>query len=243
MNYALIFLPIIISLLALVVSYITYKNEKQYYQKSYSFDKQKEVIRIQEKRIEDVIAILNSRSSLIPFFNLALNDEDIKVIENDKKAKLILNINIINIGKESAANIMLCPCNDNEDKNYYFKNNGHIDENYSIHDYLDNYYAFPKQCVRFSISTKLAEKDSSEIDSSEIDSSKIDSRGNISFKIKFTDLIGNVYEQEFYFIYGPLKDSKDDSSYHFSRESYSNMPLLVESNIKNLKGRFNEQVK
>jgi len=218
MNDVLNYLSIIISLLALGISYITSKNEKQYYQKSYSFDKQKEVIRIQEKRIDDVIARLNSRSSLIPFFNLALNDEDIKVIENGKENKLILNINIINIGKESAANIMICPCNDNEDTSYYFKNNGRIDENYAVYDYLDNYYAFPKQCVRFSISTKLGEKES---------------RGNISFKIKFTDLIGNVYEQEFYFIYGPLNGPEANSNYYFSRESYSNMPLLVESNIKN----------
>lgn len=66
MNDVLNYLSIIISLLALGISYITSKNEKQYYQKSYSFDKQKEVIRIQEKRIDDVIARLNSRSSLIP---------------------------------------------------------------------------------------------------------------------------------------------------------------------------------
>lgn len=227
MNDVLNYLSIIISLLALGISYITSKNEKQYYQKSYSFDKQKEVIRIQEKRIDDVIARLNSRSSLIPFFNLALNDEDIKVIKNGKENKLILNINIINIGKESAANIMICPCNDNEDTSYYFKNNGRIDENYAVYDYLDNYYAFPKQCVRFSISTKLGEKES---------------RGNISFKIKFTDLIGNVYEQEFYFIYGPLNGPEANSNYYFSRESYSNMPLLVESNIKNFEDKYNEQV-
>lgn len=224
MNNVLNYLSIIISLLALGISYITSKNEKQYYQKSYSFDQQKEVIRIKEKRIDDVITRLNSRSSLMPFFNLALNDEDIKVIKNGKENKLILNINIINIGKESAANIMICPCNDNEDTNCYFKNNGRIDENYAVYDYLDNYYAFPKQCVKFSISTKL-------------------DRGNISFKIRFTDLIGNVYEQEFYFIYGPLTDPEANSNYCFSRESYSNMPLLVESNIKNLEDKFNEQVK
>lgn len=227
MNDVLNYLSIIISLLALGISYITSKNEKQYYQKSYSFDKQKEVIRIQEKRIDDVIARLNSRSSLIPFFNLALNDEDIKVIENGKENKLILNINIINIGKESAANIMICPCNDNEDTNCYFKNNGRIDENYAVYDYLDNYYAFPKQCVRFSISTKLSEKAS---------------RGNISFRLRFTDLIGNVYEQEFYFIYGPLNNPEANSNYNFIRESYSNMRLLVESNIKNFEDKYNEQV-
>ncbi|WP_294796187.1 hypothetical protein [uncultured Fenollaria sp.] len=223
MNDVLNVLPIIISIGALVVSYITSKNEKQYYQKSYYFDKQKEIIRIKEKRIDDIIARLNSRSSLIPFFNLALNDKDIKVIKNGKENKLILNINIINIGKETAANIMICPCNDNEDTNCYFKNNGRIDENYAVYDYLDNYYAFPKQCVKFSISTKL-------------------DRGNISFKLRFTDLIGNVYEQEFYFIYGPLTDSEANLNYNFSRESYSNMPLLVESNIKNFEDKYNEQV-
>lgn len=224
MNDVLNYLPIIISIGALVISFITYRNEKQYYQKSYFFDKQKEVIRIQEKIIDDVIVRLNSRSSLVPFFNLALNDEDIKVIKNNKEHRLILNINIINIGKESAANIMLYPYNNNEDTNCYFRNNGRIDENYAVYDYLDNYYAFPKQCVKFSISTKL-------------------DRGNISFKIRFTDLIGNVYEQEFYFIYGPLTDPEANSNYCFSRESYSNMPLLVESNIKNLEDKFNEQVK
>lgn len=228
MNDVLNYLTIIISIGALVVSFITYKNEKQYYKKSYSFDKQKEVIRIQEKKIDDVIARLNSRSSLIPFFNLALNDEDIKMINDGTEDELILSINIINIGKETAANIMLCPFNDNDDIKSYFKNNGRIDENYFVYEYLDNYYALSKQSVRFSISTKPGESDS---------------RGNISFKIRFTDLIGNVYEQEFYFIYGPLTDPEANSNYCFCRESYSNMPLLVESNIKNLEDKFNEQVK
>lgn len=50
---------------------------------------------------------LNSRSNLIPFFHIVLDDSKIEKIEGEKKIKL--TIGIINIGKEAANNIVIYP--------------------------------------------------------------------------------------------------------------------------------------
>ena len=104
--------PIIISGLSLIFSVITgYKNSKNekklevYRQKQNDFEDYKEKVRQQEKQYDLIIQKIEQRSTLVPYFQLYLNDADI-TFDSDK---IILKIQIINIGKESATNVQLCP--------------------------------------------------------------------------------------------------------------------------------------
>lgn len=101
-----------------------------------------------------------------------------------------------------------------EDKsyNYYFMDNKEVSDNYYIDDYLNKYYAFPKQYITFSLHRSV---------------NKVKTYGDISFRLKFNDLIGNTYMQVFNFKYC----ANDDGTCSFSRENYSNQPELIESNL------------
>lgn len=213
MNNFIDWIPIIVAFISLVISYYAYKETKNNNKNMLVFDKQKELTRIQEKRLDDVISRLNSRSNFIPFFNIELDDKNIKFEERDKKKHVVLTIKLRNIGKESASNIMLYAYKEDESYNYYFRDNKEVSDNYCIYDYLNKYYAFPKQCITFSLHRS-------------VNTDK--TYGDISFRLKFNDLIGNTYMQEFNFKYC----ANVDGTCSFSRENYSNQPILLESNLR-----------
>lgn len=212
MNNVFEILAVFVSFISFVLSSFAYKETKSNNQKTLSFDKQKELVRRQEKRLDDVISRLNSRSNFIPFFSLELDNKNIIFEQRENEKHLVITIKLRNIGKESASNIMLYAYPKDGDFNYYFKDNAVISDNYYIEDYLDKYYAFPKQCITFSLHRVAGDKSTF---------------GNISFRIKYNDLIGNTYMQEFNFKYG----SFNNVTCEFSRENYSNQPILIESNL------------
>ena len=212
MNNVFDIVAIIVSILSLAISYYVYKETKANNQNVLSFDKQKELVRRQEKRLDEVISRLNSRSNFIPFFNLDLDNKNIKIEKRRQGTFLILTIKLRNIGKESASNIMLYAYPKVGVLNYYFKDNSVISDKYNIEDYLNKYYAFPKQCITFTLSRKLED---------------FETFGNISFRIKFKDLIGNTYMQNFNFKFGAV----DNSRCEFSRDNYSSQAELIESNL------------
>lgn len=207
-------IPILVSAASLFISYYLYKETKSNNQNMLIFDKQKEHIRRQEKKLDDVISRLNSRSNFIPFFNIELDDKNINFEERDKETHVVLTIKLRNIGKESASNIMLYEYqNVDNSPNKYFKDNKDVSDKYYIDDYLNKYYAFPKQCITFSLHRS-------------VNTDK--TYGNISFRLKYNDLIGNTYMQEFNFKY---KADKEEAC-EFSRENYSNQPILLKSNLR-----------
>lgn len=207
-------IPILVSAASLFISYYLYKETKSNNQNMLIFDKQKEHIRRQEKKLDDVISRLNSRSNFIPFFNIELDDKNINFEERDKETHVVLTIKLRNIGKESASNIMLYEYqNVDNSPNKYFKDNKDVSDKYYIDDYLNKYYAFPKQCITFSLHRS-------------VNTDK--TYGNISFRLKYNDLIGNTYMQEFNFKY--KADMKE--ACEFSRENYSNQPILLKSNLR-----------
>lgn len=212
MNNFIDWIPIIVAVISLVISYYAYKETKNNNKNMLNFDKQKELVRRQEKKLDDVISRLNSRSNFIPFFNVELDDKNIKLEERDKKTHVVLTIKLRNIGKESASNIMLYAYKENKSYNYYFRDNKEVSDNYCIDDYLNKYYAFPKQCITFSLHRS-------------VNTDK--TYGDISFRLKFNDLIGNTYMQEFNFKY----KANEEEACEFSRENYSNQPKLIESNL------------
>lgn len=180
-------LLIIISVLSLIVSMITNKkNSKQNYEyreKVQEFENQKEIIRQRERKIDEIFMQLNSRSGLIPYFHLILDDSKIEKITISGSEYIKLVIELMNIGKESATNIMLSPMGKGLEN--YFETLYEKENSYFIHDYLSRYFALPKDSVIFSIVKAIPKDNDGKI------------ANFIKFKIRFRDLIGNLYEQEF----------------------------------------------
>lgn len=113
-------LPMVISIIAIIVSVIM-NNKNKIQEQNYNniminLEEQKIVLHSQERRTDELFMKLNSRSNLISFFQIVLDDSKIENIEGDKKIKLTIGIR--NIGKESANNIMLYPMED-KTKNYF----------------------------------------------------------------------------------------------------------------------------
>lgn len=212
MNTLIEWIPVLVSAASLFISYYLYKETKSNNQNMLIFDKQKEHIRRQEKRLDDIISRLNSRSNFIPFFNLELDDNNIKFEKQGDETHVVLTVKLKNIGKETASNIMLYEYQNDNNSNKYFKNNKDVSDIYHIDDYLNKYYALPEKCITFSLHRSV---------------NKDKTYGDISFRLKFNDLIGNTYMQVFNFKY----EANIDGMCSFSRENYSNQPILLESNL------------
>ena len=205
-------LAIIISGLSLISSTITSrKNNKQnnkYREKMQEFEIEKEEIRRQEREIDKIFMKLNSRSNLIPYFHLILDDSKIEKITHNGSEQIKLVIGLTNIGKESATNIMIHPIGKGLEN--YFETLNEKENCYFIHDYLSQYFALPKECVTFSIVKKIPKDNDGKI---------VDF---IKFKIRFKDLLGNLYEQEFKFGYDNCVVNG------FNLNSFSGIPYLIE---------------
>lgn len=129
--------------------------------------------------IQNLLSDQNIRASIIPYFNIVLEDNKIK----NEKNNLILEIGFINIGKESATNIQLSPKFPDEGLQGYIYSEGYPKKVYYINEYLSQYYATTREKVTFKVKVDL--KNGEKINDF------------LRFKIKYSDLIGNEYEQEF----------------------------------------------
>lgn len=205
-------LPIIIAALSLAMSIITNKkNSKQngeYREKMQEFEIEKENIRQRERKIDEMFMQLNSRSNLIPYFHLILDDSKIEKITLNGSEQIKLVIGLINIGKESATNIMIFPMGEGLEN--YLETLYEKENSYFIHDYLSQNFALSKGSVTFSIVKKIPKDNDGKI------------ANFIKFKIRFRDLIGNLYEQEFEFGYDNYVVNG------FNLKSSSSVPCLIE---------------
>lgn len=205
-------LTIIIAALSLIMSIIiNKKNSKQnceYREKMQEVEFEKEKIHQRERKIDEMFMQLNSRSNLIPYFHLILDDSKIEKIIHNGSRQIKLVIGLINIGKESATNIMLFPMGEGLEN--YLETLYEKENSYFIHDYLSQNFALFKENVTFSIVKEIPKDNDGKI------------ANFIKFKIRFRDLIGNLYEQEFEFGY-------DDYVVNgFNLKSSSSVPYLIE---------------
>lgn len=157
--------------------------------------------------IQKLLSKRNIQVSIIPYFNVVLKDNRIKKKENS----LILEIGFINIGKESATNIQLSPKFPDKGLQGYFDSEGYPKKQYYIYEYLSQYYAAAREEVTFKIKVDL--KNGEKINDF------------LKFKIKYYDLIGNEYEQEFRFGFYML----DCIAYNLDNSSYK--PILLQSEM------------
>ena len=205
-------LTIIIAALSLIMSIITNKkNSKQnceYREKMQEVEFEKEKIHQRESKIDEMFMQLNSRSNLIPYFHLILDDSKIEKIIHNGSRQIKLVIGLINIGKESATNIMLFPMGEGLEN--YLETLYEKENSYFIHDYLSQNFALFKENVTFSIVKEIPKDNDGKI------------ANFIKFKIRFRDLIGNLYEQEFEFGYDNYVVNG------FNLKSSSSVPYLIE---------------
>ena len=157
--------------------------------------------------IQNLLSDQNIRASIIPYFNIVLEDNKIK----NEKNSLILEIGFINIGKESATNIQLSPKFPDEGLQGYIYSEGYPKKVYYINEYLSQYYATTREKVTFKVKVDL--KNGEKINDF------------LRFKIKYSDLIGNEYEQEFRCGFYML----DRIGYNLNNTSYK--PILLKSKI------------
>lgn len=194
--------PILISIAALIYTiYYNYKSDKRLKQ----VEEINEENRQENILIQKLLSKRNIRASIIPYFNIVLKNNSIKKEENS----LILEIGLVNIGKESATNIQLSP--EFPDEELYFYSEGYPKKQYYVFEYLSQYYAAAREEVTFKIKVDL----------------KVGEKINdfLKFKIKYFDLIGNEYEQEFRFGFYML----DHIAYSLVNSSYK--PILLQGEM------------
>lgn len=203
-------LPMVISIIAIIVSVkVNNKNkvqEQNFNNSMLNLEEQKNALHQQERRTDELFMKLNSRSNLIPFFHIVLDDSKIEKIEGEKKIKL--TIGIINIGKEAANNIMIYPMGDGLENYFVTVNEKH--NSYFLSGYLSKYYAISGDLVEFSLIKEIPLENGGKISDF------------IRFKVRFKDLLGNLYEQEFEFGY----DNYLVKGYNLKNSS--SVPLLIE---------------
>lgn len=210
MNFE-IWLPILISLVTLIYTILNNNKLNKRTKKNEELNKLNEQwkkdfeIYKEEKRQEDMLNTkllteISTRASIVPYFNIVLDDNRIKREEEF----LILEVGLINIGKESATNIQLDPVFPDKKLEGYFISCAHSEKKYHIYEYLSQYYAIAREEVTFRIRLDLPKGE----------------RINdfLKFRIKYYDLIGNTYKQEFRFGFYMLNDSL---GYNLDNSSYS----------------------
>ncbi len=179
-----------IAILSLIISIITLlrqvqrdrKDEKfQEYQKE--FEKYKERQRLQEKRSDDLQSQISNRSELIPYFSI---DHAKSMLD---LGTMVVELFFTNVGKEAATNVGIVELREGKYGVPIYFDTDYMEGDepiHFIHIYFSEYFAMPRE----SISIKISSNDNSQ-----------KQLYFMNFKIRFTDLLNRVYEQEFRFGY------------------------------------------
>lgn len=143
----------------------------------------------------------------MPRFNLVLDKE----IELKRKIRteemFIFPISLKNIGQNTATNIKLEPVLEDGIFTHYSRTDNLHGETHGISDYLDKQYAMVGETINFTLVCN-----------------KHDKAFNVYFRIKFNDIDGRTYEQDFHFGYFYPISNK------FSMSNTSENPVYIEYN-------------
>lgn len=204
---------IVISISALILSIISFifnrkdkKIEHDYSMAIKDFEVQKEKIRRFERNDDKFENRMNLITTLKPYFDIKLHGDDFDTDNINGSLRLKIGIGLINIGKDTAVNVNLFPYNSSSE--FLFENNDD-EENRSLVDiYFSDGYVKVGEVIKLRIIKDILDADRD--------------NQSIKFKIKYNDLIGNLYEQEFKITY---------SNYMFGgfeRENKSYPPQIIE---------------
>lgn len=115
-------------------------------------------------------------------------------------------LELCNVGKDTAVNIMLYPYSE-EKMNYFKKTNG-LENELLIYDHIVENSAKVGDFIKFSANREIPSSGTVE--------------DFVNFKVRYNDLIGNLYEQEFEFGY----DNYLVKGFNMKKRSYQ--PKIIE---------------
>ena len=206
-------MPIIISGVALILSMINFvygrkdKKEEKYYKESMKkFEQEKENIRQLERKSDIMENRLNLVSTLMPYFDIRLKNINFTNIDLYGKPHLKMIIELCNVGKDTAVNPMLYPYKEGM-KGYFKKTNGLENELSACGCIVEN-SAKVDDSINFSALREIPS------------SGRVEDF--VNFKVRYNDLIGNLYEQEFEFGY----DNYLVKGFNMKKRSYQ--PKIIE---------------
>jgi len=143
----------------------------------------------------------------MPRFNLVL-DKEIEVRQKKQAEEiLVFPITLKNIGQNTAINMRLEPIFEDGTSTHYARTDNLHGEIHGISDYINKQYAMVGETINFTLVCN-----------------KHDKALNVYFKIKFNDIDGRTYKQDFHFEYCYPISNK------FSMSNSSENPVCIENN-------------
>lgn len=180
---------------------VEHRNKKRLESTQLQIQKSEQQSERREREFNQAIARLNSSETIRPHLYLNLNDADIK----NRNGKMIFGVRIRNVGLASAVNIQMGYENLDNELSGMFRSETN-DPSLSLYEYLSATTALSGEEIFFALCVRQADEILDFFD----------------FKLRFSDLAGRIYEQEFRFGYG----SKFQSGYNLNRST--SRPKLIQ---------------
>ena len=171
-----------------------------------------------ELQIKELQFNVDRQSELKPYFHVNHHDSKIYLDNNN----VIIDLVLTNVGRASATNIQIVQLDKLKNGVYvYFDSscNTQDDVTHSVYNYFSDYFALPRKSVSISI------KENKTVNDMFNQISGVNSHAfKLNFKISFSDIMENKYEQEFYIIYD-YNDEQNEQS--IAKNSMSYPPKLI----------------
>ena len=171
-----------------------------------------------ELQIKELQFNVERQSELKPYFHVNHNDSKIYLDNNN----VIIDLVLTNVGRASATNIQIIQLDKLKNGIYVYFDSGYNiqdDVTHSVYNYFTDYFALPTKSVSISI------KENKTVNDMFNQISGVNSHAfKLNFKISFSDIMENKYEQEFYIIYD-YNDEQNEQS--IAKNSMSYPPKLI----------------
>lgn len=171
-----------------------------------------------ELQIKELQFNVERQSELKPYFHVNHNDSKIYLDNNN----VIIDLVLTNVGRASATNIQIIQLDKLKNGIYVYFDSGYNiqdDVTHSVYNYFTDYFALPTKSVSISI------KENKTVNDMLNQISGVNSHPfKLNFKISFSDIMENKYEQEFYIIYN-YTDGQNEQP--ISKNSMSYPPKLI----------------
>ncbi|WP_150203045.1 hypothetical protein [Streptococcus constellatus] len=158
------------------------------------------------------------QSELKPYFHVNHHYSKVYLDNND----VIIDLFLTNVGRASATNIQIVLLNELKNGTpVYFDSGCNTQGNvtHSVYNYFSDYFALPTKSVSISIIENKTVNDML----NQIRDMQLHAY-NLKFRISFSDIMENKYEQEFYIIYDYIAGQNEQS---IAKNSMSYPPKLI----------------
>lgn len=160
--------------------------EKKVREQEEAFRRFQKDFNVYSQTVNEMQFEIENRSNLIPYFHI---NRTKSTIDYNSDGNLYVKLYLTNTGRGTAVNIRTCPIDkDYRNKNIYFLTDPKysVENTHGFHDYFSENFAVPNESIKIEI-IELERNDKQLY--------------FIKFKIRFDDVMGREYEQEFRFGY------------------------------------------